>query len=65
VKWLYRFLRLFICPHKWKTIGEGSLMKELFKPTGEQVKLYRKGSFFELKCNRCGDYKVRRLRGMK
>lgn len=51
MKWIYRILRLFFCPHRYEILGEHN---------GERMDgaLYRA---HQLKCKRCGICKMFRI----
>ena len=55
MKWLYRILRLFWCPHKWEVFK-----KNTFFHKGSSSE-YPVRMTFTLSCKRCG--KIREMHG--
>jgi len=53
MKWLYRILRLFFCPHFWIKID-----KESIKSNGEE---YWVGDLYTLQCKYCGEIKFKKV----
>lgn len=47
MKWLYRILRLFFCPHKYKSLHEGSVV----------CKSTTIGRYYDKECKYCGKMK--------
>jgi DNA-directed RNA polymerase subunit RPC12/RpoP len=44
MRWLYKILRLFKCPHKFEKIKEGDIIEYVG----------RTGTIYIMKCSRCG-----------
>lgn len=51
MKWLYRILRLFICPHKWELYRNIEQLMENNATKEKFIGFY----IFVLKCKRCGE----------
>lgn len=53
MKWLYRILRLFACPHRWTRTGQIALYDEQFRPGENPI-----GHKLIYTCVRCGKTRV-------
>jgi len=52
MKWVYRILRLFFCPHKWEVLGKNPLLREDNE---------RFGDMYILKCKHCGKLNTKKV----
>lgn len=54
MKNLYKILRLFFCPHKYKTVISSGTISSYSKRLGVSVII---GNYWNKECSRCGDIK--------
>lgn len=56
LKWVYRILRLFFCPHKWQDAERNTVGKKLYTLGGKVADEISKGDVIVQKCTRpdCG-----------
>ena len=52
MKWLYRILRLFMCPHRWERAGCYSIVNANNTIVA---------TIIDQRCTRCGDQSSRRI----
>lgn len=57
MKWLYRILRMFVCPHRWRHMEQINVHGESWDGTRRVI-----GFNSVLQCQRCGTLKIVRIR---